>query len=111
MKKFIMTILILNGLIWFGLSSLASNAKAGEDYNTAVIGHIITNHDKIDHAKLLESEMSKVIIVFDFEMDGILEKDLPYIMNNAMNHLRLELDKQNKCFLLKDSKIKDKDCK
>ena len=62
-----MTILILNGLIWFGLSSLASNAKAGEDYNTAVIGHIITNHDKIDHAKLLESEMSKVISVFAFD--------------------------------------------
>ena len=55
--------------------------------------------------------MSKVISVFAFEMAGILEKHLPYIMDNAMTQLRLELDKQNKCFLLKDSKIKDKDCK
>jgi len=27
-----------------------------------------------------------------------------------MTDLRLELDKQHKCLLLKDSKIKDKDC-
>ena len=38
MKKFIATVLIINGLIWFGLSSIAK----ADDKNTAIIGHIIT---------------------------------------------------------------------
>ena len=37
MKKFIMTILIVNGLIW----GLLSNIAKADDYNTAVIGHVI----------------------------------------------------------------------
>ena len=32
------------------------------------------------------------------------------IADNVMTELRLELDKTQKCLLLKDSKIKDKDC-
>ena len=44
------------------------------------------------------------------EMVSILQKHLPYIMDIAMTELRLELDKTHKCLLLKDSKIKDKDC-
>jgi len=34
MRKFLITVIVLNSIIWFGLSSLA---KANE-YNTAVIG-------------------------------------------------------------------------
>ena len=31
-------------------------------------------------------------------------------MEGVMTDLKLELDKTHKCLLLKDSKIKDKDC-
>ena len=41
MKKFIATLIIVNTFLWFGLSSFMSSAKAN-DYNEAVIGHIIT---------------------------------------------------------------------
>ena len=44
------------------------------------------------------------------EMVSLLQKHLPYIMDSVMTELRLELDKKHKCLLLKDSKIKDKDC-
>ena len=47
---------------------------------------------------------------FALEIMSILQKHLPYIMDGVMTELRLELDKKHKCLLLKDSKIKDKDC-
>ena len=111
MKKFIATVLIINGLIFFGLSSFIK-AQAS-DYSTAVIGHIIqskVNDINIDHSKLLEQEMSKMGHQLALEMVSILQKHLPYIMDGVMTELRLELDKTHRCLLLKDSKIKDKDC-
>lgn len=102
MKKLILTIAI----VLFGFS----NSATANDYTKAVIGHVITNHKDIDHAKLLEAEMSKMAHKFAIEMTGVLATYLPYIMENAMTQMRLELDKQHKCLLLKDSKIKDKDC-
>ena len=107
MKKFIITVLIINGLIWGLLSNIQAKAN---DYATTVIGHVIQNHKEIDHSKLLEAEMSKLMHSVSIEMVSILQKHLPYIMDNVMTELRLELDKTHKCLLLKDSKIKDKDC-
>ena len=46
MKKFIATLIIVNAIIWFGLSSLMSSAKAN-DYNTATTVHIITETLKV----------------------------------------------------------------
>ena len=105
MKK----LLLILVLLWFGLVSFQNSVKAN-DYTTAVIGHVIKNHKEIDHGKLLEAEMSKLMHSVSIEMVSILQKHLPYIMDIAMTELRLELDKTHKCLLLKDSKIKDKDC-
>ena len=105
MKK----LLLILALLWFGLVSFQNSVKAN-DYTTAVIGHVIKNHKEIDHGKLLEAEMSKLMHSVSIEMVSILQKHLPYIMDIAMAELRLELDKTHKCLLLKDSKIKDKDC-
>ena len=109
MRKFVITVIVLNSIIWFGLSSLA---KANE-YNTAVIGHVVSETIKgtnMDHQKLLEAEMSKMAHTFALQMAYTLEKHLPYIMDSVMTQLRLELDKKHKCLLLKDSKIGDKEC-
>ena len=54
--------------------------------------------------------MSKMGHQLALEMVSILQKHLPYIMDGVMAELRLELDKTHRCLLLKDSKIKDKDC-
>jgi len=107
MKKFVITVIIVNGLIWGLLSNIQAKAN---DYTTAVIGHVIQNHKEIDHSKLLEAEMSKMAHQFSLQMVSILQQHLPYIMDNMMTELRLELDKTHKCLLLKDSKIKDNDC-
>ena len=107
MKKFVITVIIVNGLIWGLLSNIQAKAN---DYTTAVIGHVIQNHKDIDHSKLLENEMNRLMHSVSIEMVSILQKHLPYIMEGVMTELKLELDKKHKCLLLKDSKIKDKDC-
>ena len=109
MRKFFTTVVVLNVILWFGLSSLAK----ANDYNTAVVGHVISETIKgtdMDHQKLLEAEMSKMAHTFAIEMVGVLQQHLPYIMDSVMTQLRLELDKKHKCLLLKDSKIRDKEC-
>ena len=107
MKKFVLTVLIVNALIWGLLSNIQAKAN---DYTTAVIGHVIQNHKEIDHGQLLENEMNRLMHSISIEMVSILQKHLPYIMEGVMTELKLELDKTHKCLLLKDSKIKDKDC-
>ena len=109
MRKFVITIIVLNSIIWFGLSSLAK----ADDYNTAVIGHVVSETIKgtdMDHQKLLEAELSKMAHTFALQMANVLQQHLPYIMDSVMTQLRLDLDKKHKCLLLKDTKIGDKDC-
>ena len=96
-------------LRFWGLTAFQNSVKAN-DYTTAVIGHVIQNHKEIDHGKLLENEMNRLMHSVSIEMVSILQKHLPYIMDGVMTELKLELDKTHKCLLLKDSKIKDKDC-
>tara|TARA_Y100000592_G_scaffold18526_1_gene28194 strand:- start:95 stop:463 length:369 start_codon:yes stop_codon:yes gene_type:complete len=107
MKKFIITILVVNAIIFSILSGVKAKAN---DYATAVIGHVVQNHKDIDHSKLLDAELKKMMHSMSIEMVSLLQKHLPYIMDGVMTELKLELDKTHKCLLLKDSKIKDKDC-
>jgi len=106
-NKLIITLLIANAFIW-GVF-LPSNAKAN-DYNTAVIGHVITNANEIDKQALLESEMAKIGHKYALEMVSIMQEYLPSIIDGAMADLRLKLDAKHKCLLLKDTKIADKEC-
>jgi len=106
-NKLIVTLLIANAFIW-GVF-LPSNAKAN-DYNTAVIGHVVTNAGEIDKEALLESEMAKIGHKYALEMVSIMQEYLPSIIDGAMADLRLKLDAKHKCLLLKDTKIADKEC-
>ena len=113
-KKLILINILFAGMLWMFSSLASADEKKISDYNTAVIGHVIqstVNGTNVDHAKLLESELQKMGHQFAIQMTGVLQQYLPYIMDNMMTQLRLELDKTHKCLLLKDSKIKDKDCK
>ena len=106
-NKLIITLLIVNGIVW-GMW-LPSQAKA-DDYNTAVIGHVVTNAGEIDKEALLESEMAKIGHKYALEMVSIMQEYLPSIIDGAMADLRLKLDAKHKCLLLKDTKIADKEC-
>jgi len=107
MKKTIFLLLVL----WFGLSAFANSVKAN-DYNTAVIGHVIketVSGEGVD-TSVLEAEMQKLAYNFALEMTDVLEKNLPAILESLASQLRQNADSKYKCSLLKDTKIADKEC-
>lgn len=108
MKKFIATVLIINGLIWFGLSSIAK----ADDKNTAIVGHIITQviqNNEMDHAEVLTNETKKLMHQFSIEMTEVLLQNLPNILDSISAQLRQELDKKYKCSLQGED-YKNKEC-
>ena len=109
MKKFVMTVLIVNGLIW----GLLSNIAKADDYNKAVIGHVIqskVNGTDVDVNALMTYELEKLAHKYSIEMVSILQAYLPAILDGVMTDLRLQADEKYKCALLEGTKIED-DCK
>ena len=103
-----MFIVVLNTVLWFGLSSIAK----ANDYNTAVIGHVVKetiSGNGVDMS-VLESEMQKLAYQFALQMTDVLEKNLPVILESLAAELRLNADSKYKCSLLEDTVIADKEC-
>jgi len=97
----------------YGFLTCTMNSLKASEYNTAVIGHVITQKvsgQPIDASKLMEQELARVAHLFALDSIGILQKYLPAILDKVAADLRLEADKSYKCNLLKDTKIQD-DCK
>mgnify|MGYP000153065413 FL=1 len=106
MKKFFATIIILNTLLFVGLSSVA---KADEK-TSAIIGHVITQAiqgNDMDHAEVLSNELAALMHQFSIEMTTVLLQYMPSIMDSISAQLRQELDKKYKCSLQGDYKNKD----
>ncbi len=108
MKKFITTILILNSIIWFGLSSVA---KADTKIQ-AIIGHVITQKiqgNDMDHSQVLDDELKMKLHQLTIEMTSVVLKNMPNILDTISAQLRLEADKHYKCSI-QDKNYKNKDC-
>ena len=106
MKKFFALIIILNTLLWFGLSSVA---KADEK-TSAIIGHVITQTiqgNEMDHAEVMSNELAALMHKFSIEITSVLLQNMPNILDSISAQLRQELDKQYKCSLQGDYKNKD----
>ena len=99
-------------IIYLALTGLMNSVKA-DDYNKAVIGHVIqskVNGTNVDVNALMSYELERLAHKYSIEMVSILQAYLPAILDGVMTDLRLQADEKYKCNLLKDSKIKD-DCK
>ena len=108
MRKFIATVLILNGLIWFGLSNIAKADTKTE----AIIGHVITQviqGNDMDHAEVMGNELKALMHQYSIEMTHILLQHMPNILDSISAQLRQELDKQYKCSLQSED-YKNKEC-
>ena len=108
MRKFIATILILNGLIWFGLSNIA---KADTKTET-IIGHVITQTiqgNEMDHAEVFSHELNALVHQFSLDMIEIITKNMPNILDSISAELRKEADKKYKCSLQSED-YKNKEC-
>ena len=108
MKKFLATILILNSLLFVGLSSVAK----ADDKTSAIIGHVITQAiqgNEMDHAEVMTNELAALMHKFSIEITSVLLQNMPNILDSISAQLRLELDKQYKCSL-QDKDYKNKEC-
>ena len=108
MKKFFALIIILNTLLWFGLSSVA---KADEK-TTAIIGHVITQAiqgNDMNHAEVMGNELASIVHKYSIEMTTVLLQYMPSILDSISAQLRQELDKKYKCSL-QDDDYKNKEC-
>lgn len=111
-KGYIMKKLLFGlAILWLGLSAFANTVKANE-YNTAVIGHVVketVSGNGVD-TSVLEAEMQKLAYNFALEMTSVLEKNLPVLLESLAAEIRMKADSKYKCELLKGSKIEDKEC-
>ena len=106
MKKFFATIIILNTLLFVGLSSVA---KADEK-TSAIVGHVITQAiqgNEMDHAEVMTNELAALMHKFSIEITSVLLQNMPNILDSISAQLRLELDQKYKCSLQGDYKNKD----
>ena len=111
--RFLITITTVLGMLLTFLIWGFNTANAGEDYNKAVIGHVIqskVNGTNVDVSKLMEGELEKLAHQFAIESITILQAYLPAILDGVAADLRLKADKEYKCALLEGSKIEDKEC-
>ena len=111
--RYLITLMTLLGTLFAFLMWGLNTANAGEQYNKAVLGHVIqskVNGTNVDVSKLMESEMQKLAHQFAIESITILQAYLPAILDGIAADLRLKADKEYKCKLLENTKIKD-DCK
>ena len=93
MKKMILILAVL----WFGLNAFAKSVQA-DDYNTAVIAHVIKENisgDGVDMS-VLEAEMAKLAYNFSLQMTSVLEKHLPSILESIAQELRMKADEMYK---------------
>ena len=108
MKKFFATIIILNTLLFVGLSSVAK----ADDKTSAIIGHVITQAiqgNEMDHAEVMSNELTALMHKYSIEMTTVLLQYMPSILDSISAQLRQELDKQYKCSL-QDDDYKNKEC-
>ena len=106
MKKFFATIIIINTLLFVGLSSVAK----ADDKTSAIIGHVITQAiqgNDMDHSEVLTNELNALMHQFSIDIMETLLQSMPNILDSISAQLRQELDKQYKCSLQGDYKNKD----
>src|SRR6056300_1006534 len=99
MRKFLITVVVLNSIIWFGLSSLVK----ADDYNTAVIGHVISETIKntyVDTSYIMEQELEKLAHKFVIDSIYIIQAYLPEILDGVVTDLKLKKEQKYKEELL-----------
>ena len=107
MKK----LLLILAIVWFGLNAFAKSVQAN-DYNTAVVAHIIKEKisgNNVD-TSVLEGELQRLMHLYALEMVDVIEEHLPNILESLAADIRLKADSKYKCELLKDTIIDDKEC-
>ena len=107
MRKFVITVILLNTFIWFALSSFNASAN---DKTTAIVGHVISETIKgtdIDTTAILEQELQTLAHNYAIDMINIMQVYLPAILDGVAADLRMKADEKYKCKLLENGGMND----
>tara|TARA_B110000858_G_scaffold26984_1_gene28226 strand:+ start:406 stop:732 length:327 start_codon:yes stop_codon:yes gene_type:complete len=108
MKKVLVIICVW---IW-GLFLWVETASAN-DYNTAVIGHILTETIKgtdLDEGAIMNAETQKLLHTMSLEIIQVVFNNMPNILDGIAADMRMKADKNYKC-ALQPEEYKNEDCK
>ena len=97
MKKLIFICFVF--YLWCFAIFNSVNRAFADDYNQAVVAHVIKE-------KISGNGVDMSVL----EATDIIEKHLPNILESIATELRMNADSKYKCALLKDTKIADKEC-
>ena len=96
MKKLIFICFVF--YIWCFAIFNSINRAFADDYNQAVVAHVIKENisgNGVDMS-VLEAEMSKLAYQFSLEMTDVIEKHLPSILESIAQELRMKADEKYK---------------
>ena len=82
------------------------------DYNTAVLGHILTEKMKgtdMDVSSIANAETQRLIHNMSLDIIEVVFKSMPSILDGISADMRLKVDKNYKCALQSDE-YRNKDC-
>ena len=88
------------------------NDVEANDYNTAVIGHILTEKMKgtdIDESSIANAETQRLIHNMSLDIIEVVFNSMPSILDGISANMRAKADKNYKCALQSDE-YKNKDC-
>ena len=108
MKKVLVIICVW---IW-GLFLWVETASAN-DYNTAVIGHILTETIKgtdMDEGAIMNAETQRLLHTMSLEIIQVVFNNMPNILDGIAADMRMKADKNYKC-ALQPEEYKNEDCK
>ena len=108
MKKVLVIICVW---IW-GLFLWVETASAN-DYNTAVIGHILTETIKgtdLDEGAIMNAETQRLLHTMSLEIIQVVFNNMPNILDGIAADMRMKADKNYKC-ALQPEEYKNEDCK
>ena len=96
-KETMKKLLLLLAILWVGSNAFAKSVQAN-DYNTAVVAHVIKENisgNGVDMS-VLESEMQKIAYQFALQMTDVVEKHLPTILESLAAEMRMKADEKYK---------------
>ena len=94
-RLLVKTFLIIVCVWAWGLFFWFSSAANANDYNKAVIGHVIQTEiqgNSVD-TSVFEAELQRIAHMFSLEMISAFEKHLPSILDRIAAELRAKSDK------------------
>ena len=105
------TLIILCSILLVSCTFKIKDVEAN-DYNTAVIGHILTETIKgtdMDEGAIMNAESQRLLHKMSLEIIQVIFNNMPNILDGISADMRAKADKNYKCALQSDE-YKNKDC-